>query len=463
MRKRVASRSGLFVPRKCLKRKRMSSGEEEEKDRISELPDDILVHILSYMNCKQAARTSVLSSRWKEMWMHTPTLDFDVMGDYMKLPPDFALIPGEATKYVDCVNRVLKLHKAKELVTEFKVRFDIRNFHQGYIDDWVKFACSTQRLEKLDFSFLDARYYRHNEPDTSVFPNPLTLSGGGFRCLKELCFKSINVNDDVLVFFVGNCRLLERLVVHYSHHLEHLQVTGPNLKLKHLELVWCCRLEHVSVSDTNIVSIGFKTCGDLELHNVPSLVRVSFPRMYEPVESVLSRLSCCAFSQLEMLRLAVSHRLIQKMEMQEFPQLTKLKELHIYTEPEKDFSLIGLTSLLRASPNLQTFVLELSWFKPDRTIREWKEALESPLEHLKEVLVYGYHGCAGELELLAYIFRNSTALEKVTINPQEKCDLPVPEYPHKMEERQAAERVAKHYAEKQLTTIAPERVNLFIL
>ncbi|VFQ88597.1 unnamed protein product [Cuscuta campestris] len=151
------------------------------------------------------------------------------------------------------------------------------------------------------------------------------------------------------------------------------------------------------------------------------------------------------------------------MEMQEFPQLTKVKELLIYTEPRTDFSLIGLISLLRASPNLQTFVLELMWFKPDRTRREWKEALESPLEHLKEVLVNGYHGCACEFELLAYIFRNSTALEKVTIDPQEKRDMPVPEYPHKMEERQAAERIAKHYAEKQLTEIAPERVNLFIL
>jgi hypothetical protein len=49
---------------------------EEEVDRISILPYDILVHILSPLPTKQAFVTSVLSKRWKNLWCLLPALEF---------------------------------------------------------------------------------------------------------------------------------------------------------------------------------------------------------------------------------------------------------------------------------------------------------------------------------------------------------------------------------------------------
>jgi hypothetical protein len=46
-------------------------------DRISELPDPILSHILSFLPTKLAATTSILSKRWKSVWHSVLTLDFD--------------------------------------------------------------------------------------------------------------------------------------------------------------------------------------------------------------------------------------------------------------------------------------------------------------------------------------------------------------------------------------------------
>ncbi|XP_003598684.3 F-box/LRR-repeat protein At4g14096 [Medicago truncatula] len=48
--------------------------ENKEEDRLSDLPDSILHHILSLLDTKQAFQTSILSTRWKNLPNHIPTL-----------------------------------------------------------------------------------------------------------------------------------------------------------------------------------------------------------------------------------------------------------------------------------------------------------------------------------------------------------------------------------------------------
>ncbi|XP_012856072.1 PREDICTED: uncharacterized protein LOC105975419 [Erythranthe guttata] len=54
-------------------RKRMKKGERI----IDKLHDDILIAIVSCMSLKDAVRTSVLSSRWRYLWMFSGKLEFD--------------------------------------------------------------------------------------------------------------------------------------------------------------------------------------------------------------------------------------------------------------------------------------------------------------------------------------------------------------------------------------------------
>ncbi|PNY07600.1 F-box/LRR-repeat protein [Trifolium pratense] len=44
------------------------------EDKLSDLPNCILVHILSFLNIKDAVRTCILSKRWKHIWKYIPTL-----------------------------------------------------------------------------------------------------------------------------------------------------------------------------------------------------------------------------------------------------------------------------------------------------------------------------------------------------------------------------------------------------
>lgn len=96
------------------------------KDRISDLPDSVLCHILSFVPTKYSVRTSVLSTRWKNMWAAVPNIDLD--------NEDFPNYHG-FTMFVD---RVLL----------FRGSSDIENFHLDChcmgdfprIDAWIRTA-----------------------------------------------------------------------------------------------------------------------------------------------------------------------------------------------------------------------------------------------------------------------------------------------------------------------------------
>ncbi|VVA99372.1 unnamed protein product [Arabis nemorensis] len=47
-------------------------------DQISNLPDDVLITILTSLSTEEAVKTCILSKRWENVWKQLPFLNFDM-------------------------------------------------------------------------------------------------------------------------------------------------------------------------------------------------------------------------------------------------------------------------------------------------------------------------------------------------------------------------------------------------
>lgn len=80
-------------------------------DRISELPESLITQILFHLPTKDSVKTSVLSTRWKNLWLTVPGLDLNSV--------DFSY---EEDVFIDFIDRFLEF-KPESRLQKFKVDF----------------------------------------------------------------------------------------------------------------------------------------------------------------------------------------------------------------------------------------------------------------------------------------------------------------------------------------------------
>ncbi|KAJ0669147.1 putative F-box domain, leucine-rich repeat domain superfamily, F-box-like domain superfamily [Helianthus annuus] len=106
------------------------SSDNNVDDRLSMLPEEITLHILSLMPTKYAVRTSILSTRWRYRWMFVTNLDFD---DYHPINGHDMLKNFDMLKKL--VNRVLELWKTPQ-VELFQLHLS-RTWDSRIVENWI--------------------------------------------------------------------------------------------------------------------------------------------------------------------------------------------------------------------------------------------------------------------------------------------------------------------------------------
>ncbi|GMY36938.1 F-box/LRR-repeat protein At3g58900-like [Fagus crenata] len=102
---------------------RKKKNANETRKEIDNLPDLILVHILSYLPTKDAVRTSILSKKWQYLWTSTPKLHF-AEGER-----------NERMVFMNFVERALALRDSSK-ITDFSLSCDVQ-CDTSRINAWI--------------------------------------------------------------------------------------------------------------------------------------------------------------------------------------------------------------------------------------------------------------------------------------------------------------------------------------
>lgn len=387
------------------------------EDLISQLPDEILIFILSPLKMKEAIRTSVLSHRWECLWSFTDTLDFDDPDTMQEIDARKKKLKTERKKFVKRVNRILGLHQAST-INKFRVCFELGKNSTPHIDSWLDFAIS-KRVKRLELDFTPLESMRHyytfsHEQLTRI------ISKIGVHCinfLTSLTLKYVNVTGELLEHCLSVCPVLEKLHVARSQSLVRLKISGPSLQLKYLHIINCSQIKDVLIGGVYLVRISYLFC---------------------PLSNYLS--------QLQHLMLDICNFNDDNLEFPDLQGLLNLRHLEVRVAACNDGSLLGLIPLIEATRVLHKFSLELScfaWSKPLKE-RELRKVMKCPNEHLKVVEIMGFVGRAIDIELTVYLLEIAVNLEKICINPRAPHLVGTPWEAENEGARESAKQLKKH-------------------
>ncbi|GKB64931.1 ribonuclease H-like domain-containing protein, partial [Tanacetum coccineum] len=165
---------------------------EEKEDRISSLPDGLLLEIISLikikeryveeeriMTTREVIKTSTISKRWQHLWTKLPNLIF-TDGCYGERQPDyFSFIDKTLTQCPTNVN----LNKFK-LHIYYDSKAETRPTSQ--INSWIRYAI-TRNVQEFNFYFWDFGYVIRGVPKEFTFDDELFFNNSCFTRMKLFC------------------------------------------------------------------------------------------------------------------------------------------------------------------------------------------------------------------------------------------------------------------------------------
>ncbi|ONI12360.1 hypothetical protein PRUPE_4G158900 [Prunus persica] len=436
---------------KPLRLKKKSKREEIVKDKISELPDSILCHMLSFIPTEYAVRTSILSTRWKRIWASVPNLDFEYRDDSVLLADEYD--SESYAGFFTFVDRVLSCRDPLD-IKKCRLHCDCRKEDFSRIDGWIRTVIRHNVVE-LDLNVkigLDEDIDQPLELPQCVFmcktlvvlkvnSNCITYTPPTSGCFPSLKFLHVSVeypDNDSMEKIFSCCPVLECLTINGMLGLDdvlNFNISVPELRRLRLELKLDC------VYNVDIKHTFFVNCPKLEsldikqdilsnylFENVKSLVKANVDIWYhfEHDQHACATALLAGFSNVKYLSL--SARFLEGGCLPAFDNLSELK-LVLYDCYNWDL----LTELLKRSPNLEYLVVEHKEYRGcDEDYEEhetyskhvlyskqrWRKPESVPvclISHLKTITIRGFKGYPHEEKLAKYLLKEGQVLSKMTI------------------------------------------------
>ncbi|KAK1440047.1 hypothetical protein QVD17_05872 [Tagetes erecta] len=405
-------------------------------DCISNLPDCILHHVLSFLPTKEVVKTSVSSKRWKNLWASVPNLDFDDTLLYAS-EADCKHSP-ELTSFMDFVERIIWSRDASKIE---KFRLSCRVcFNSSQISSWISYAIMNN-VRELDLCLF--------AEDSSTIPQSifdcksLAILKIEMNCAIEIpsciylpCLKTLHLslvtfpNDESTEKLFSSCPVLEELVLLDCDCVNLKSLAISSLSLKRLIIddlpVYDpdgCKIKIDAKNLTHLEYIGYLS-NEIFLNNIPSLVKAS---IHIPILHLRKKEAACrVIDLLKQLRnvvsLRVSNRTVESLLCADkmltlfpfYPNLTHL----VLTMEVGNYTFGTFMSLLNFCPALQSISLSEGF---DRCMRLgesdviWLLVPVCISFHLKTLTFRNFHSNDSEICFVKHVLKYAHVLEKMDI------------------------------------------------
>ncbi|EOA32920.1 hypothetical protein CARUB_v10016247mg [Capsella rubella] len=407
-------------------------------DRISNLPDCLLTHILSFRPTKKSVRTSVLSKRWRSLWLNVPGLDLRRI-DY----PPYGQVPQGAPCYI---NTYLNFHHNNgRRVQTFKVQYDENSDYREDFVGWIETVVErgVQNLEVdclLERSWRDYMTERIYNSNTLVslkltnvgLPSLDPAVAVSLPCLKTMHLEDVSYDDDDPLFMeklISGCPVLEDflLVLPYDHHEGHpnwsaLRVRSQTLK----SFVFSCDSQDtdtvytVEIDAPQLKYMNFSDykSDEIVLKNLTSLSMIEIGYGFQSKERSVIRNFLKGISSVRHMILSTStlHDLFEYFNLgriRKFNNLTRL-QVGLHNDMVKLFP-----AFLESFPNLKNLILEYT--VDTKEIKLSSQSMLLSLEcveiKLKEVTVV-----ESVKTLVRYFLESSVVLKKLILHFEDSSE-----------------------------------------
>ncbi|KAI5007255.1 hypothetical protein ZWY2020_047203 [Hordeum vulgare] len=441
-------------------------------DPFGDLPEELLPMILSKLDMKEAAMTSVLSSAWKHAWKLSPRLTLDI----------FAMF---STGTQRCVQRFMDvvdatLHQRLRdgaVVQQLELRLDAYGFAQVLhrLDDWVRFAVLLQakgvilHVPPLMMPLQAVCYEMHVFPYT--FPLQLLDAGGGTSSLQHVQLSSVSLkvpsphtqslgfpnlrklglcsawlptND--LNIVLSNCSSLEWLDLCMVYLMDGFKVDRPLARLKYLRLADCRVTKIEMINASKLISFILEESLECQLPTPTSILHIDLggPEFLMPASQLHSVHIHCHMFTLEhalgalprafptVKRLSLHTHILPKFPWRPvntsgFSRLRSLQLFFTITDQHAG-NILSIACILEAAPFLEELDAEFISFHYE--FAGQGNISEDPLSSfphgqckykcLKAMTVHNFMGTNGQIELMEHIVENAPALEVLTVDPRRR-------------------------------------------